>query len=351
MRFLGTFLAWLGVLIGVLLVAITIVNPRREFFGTAFPALNPNSRKVKTDFFDAELEKSPPVGIIIGSSRSMKLTPKLFSSITGESFFNFAVFSASIEDDLAIARYVLSTDGKVRDLVIGVDPESFDSQVAPLAELGYNARLAGALRGVPATRWDKVRTVAREYRDALTFAYVVDVARSVLNSVHPPEAINKFLPDGVVEYPKFDRERAAGRYPFSMHYEECADHQRRAFANYDSLGAGKRAMLDSLIAEATARGVRVVLWMPPLNPAFATQMRESPIFRERYGRVTTYLSSLHHPPSVTVVDENDSTSLPNPNGWYDCVHYDRSNANAISIALANAVRTANATTVTSATMR
>ena len=340
MRFLWAFLGWIGLFAGVLLTALAVVNPRREFSGTRFPALQLDTRQLKGDLFDSSLAHEPPSGVIIGSSRSMNLPTDEFTSVTGERFFNFGVFNATIEDDLAIARYVLAKAPNVRNLVVGIDPQSFDAHIGPLPELTHNARLSTALNGSVDSPLKRAIVVARAYRDALTVAYLADVIESVRNAAHPPEPAYSFSAEGILQYPKADRERRAGTYNWQQHYAGCAAVQQSEFANYDSLATSKRAMLDSLISEATARGVHIVLWIPPFNPALADSLRGKPAISANYERVVSYLRSRARPPLVTMADEDGTANLPNPTGWYDCMHFDSTNAVAVAHSLATAVRDA-----------
>ncbi len=341
MRFLWAFLGWIGLFTGVLLSALAVVNPRREFSGTRFPALQLNTRQLKGDLFDSALAHEPPAGVIIGSSRSMNLPTDEFTSVTGERFFNFGVFNATIEDDLAVARYVLAKAPNVRNLVVGIDPQSFDAHMGPLPELTHNARLSTALSGSVDSPLRGAIVVARAYRDALTVSYLADVVRSLRNAAHPPEPAYSFNAEGILQYPKADRERRAGTYDWQQHYADCAAVQQGEFATYDSLGASKRAMLDSLISEATTRGVHIVLWIPPFNPALADSVRDKPASSANYQRVVSYLRSSARRPLVTMADENETSNLPSQTGWYDCMHFDGTNAVAIAHSLATAVRDAN----------
>ena len=335
------FLGWSALLISLLLVAITVVNPRQEFAGTRFPALALNTRRFKADLFDARVKEAPPTGIIIGSSRSMNLPSGLFTSLTGERFFNFGVFNATIEDDLAVERYTLHNDPSVRDIVVGVDPQSFDGHIPQLPELTHIARLQGALDGTLGNPVSSTLLTLRPYRDALTVSYLADVARSVLNAAHPPEAAYSFDSDGVLQYPKADRARKTGSYDWPQHFRDCSATQEAQYATYDSLATYKRAMLDSLIAEATAKGVRVILWVPPLNPALDAAVHTKPVESANYDRVISYMRWLARRPMVSFVDDIDPAKFPNSSGWYDCMHYDSINAVSIATSLASAVRSAN----------
>ena len=307
MRFLRAFLGWSALMTGLLLLAITVVNQRSEFFGTRFPALVLNTRRLKADLFDASIRQSPPTGIIIGSSRSMNLPSGMFTSITGERFFNFGVFNATIEDDLAVERYVLRNDPHVRDLVVGVDPQSFDGNIPPLPELNHNARLQAALNRTLGNPISKVLLTLRPYLDAPTVSYLADVVKSARNAAHPPESVYAFDADGILAYPKADRERVNGSYDWPEHFRNCSANAEGEYAIYDSLATYKRAKLESLIAEATAKGIHVILWVPPLHPKLDTAVHAKPVESANYDRVIRYMRSLARPTMVSFVDDIDPT--------------------------------------------
>jgi hypothetical protein len=341
MRFMRDFIGWSALFVGVLLAAITTVNPRSEFSGTRFPALVLNTRRFKTDLFDSAMKTSPPTAIIIGSSRSMNLPSQLFSSITGERFFNFGVFNATIEDDLAVERYALRNDPNVRDLVVGIDPQSFDGDIPQLTELTHNPRLEGALHGSLNNPISRAVLALRPYLDALTVSYLADVVKSARSAAHPPESAYAFDSEGVLQYPKAERERRDGQYDWPEHFRNCSAVAEQEYAKYDSLATYKRAMLTSLISEATARGIHVILWVPPLHPALATAVGSKPVENANYNRVITYMRSLARPPLVSFPDNVDPARLPSAKGWYDCMHFDGTNARSIATSLASAVRSAN----------
>lgn len=188
------------------------MNPRREFSGTRFPALVLNTRRVQADLFDSTVKTPLPTAIIIGSSRSMNLPSHLFSSLTGERFFNFGVFNATIEDDLAVERYALRNDPNGRDIVVGVDPQSFDGDIPQLTELTHNPRLEGALGGTLNNPLSHAILALRPYLDALTVAYIADVVKSARSAAHPPDPAYAFDNEGVLGYPTADRDRKAGKY-------------------------------------------------------------------------------------------------------------------------------------------
>src|SRR5690349_19786525 len=97
--------------------------------------------------FSAYRKSRPLQGLILGSSRSMKLRPELLREKTGLEFFNFAVENARAEDYLAIERWVRQQTAPPNLLVVGLDIEALHDDDVPEEQLQANAELQFALAG------------------------------------------------------------------------------------------------------------------------------------------------------------------------------------------------------------
>ena len=56
---------------------VTIVNPYGQFPGERFPRVSPNTRGLKLKLLEQYQQSGPVAALIMGSSRSMKLSPQL----------------------------------------------------------------------------------------------------------------------------------------------------------------------------------------------------------------------------------------------------------------------------------
>ena len=112
------------ILLAVVLGFNIIINPYGMYATNWLKPLVWSDRKEKLQL----LEKYPEEVdlLVIGSSRTMRLDPELFYSLTGLEGFNLSVNHARTEDFLALVRYVVSkTRKKPRVVVVGVDINSF----------------------------------------------------------------------------------------------------------------------------------------------------------------------------------------------------------------------------------
>src|ERR1700730_11363663 len=63
---------------------VTIVNPYGQFPGERFPRMSPNSRGLKLNLLEQYQRSGPVTVLIMGSSRSMRLSPQLVEQLTGD---------------------------------------------------------------------------------------------------------------------------------------------------------------------------------------------------------------------------------------------------------------------------
>src|SRR5262245_2704545 len=72
----------------------------------------------------------PPSAVVLGSSHVLKLAPTCITELTGLPAYNFAFSNASIEDLSAVVGFIRARGrAALREVIIGVDVESFDDEV------------------------------------------------------------------------------------------------------------------------------------------------------------------------------------------------------------------------------
>lgn len=96
MRFLGLFVVVTALVALGYLALIRFVDPRGEFGTGILPVVELDARAEKMRLFRAYRSGGAPDGLILGSSRAMKLSPRALEEATGQRFFNFAVDNAQI---------------------------------------------------------------------------------------------------------------------------------------------------------------------------------------------------------------------------------------------------------------
>ena len=317
-----------------------LVDPRDEFGGGICPQVTMDSRRDKMRLFKNHVSSGGVGGLILGSSRSMKLDPKQLESRLGVRFFNFSVDSARAEDFLAIYRWVRRQGVTPRYLVLGLDVEALHDDDQADHRLQENAELLAGLRGRAGAAGvlDRVAAVAAKYKDLFTAAYVADAARSVARCLRPSRyagAATEFDPDGYLRYVKLERERAAGTFDLDRQISDSLEGYVLRFRGMHDLSPRRWQDLEQLIHEAKADGVVVKVWITALHPRTARYLGERTAYAELLLRTGALLARLRDTWGIDAYDfsapERFAGSLT---GWYDGGHIDEKNAELVAAGLA-----------------
>src|SRR5947209_13418256 len=123
----GFFLRF-GVTLGALLLAVAIfnycMNPMALYETTLFPSLAWNARGIKPELLRRMQPK--PEALILGSSRSWKISPAEVQRLTGLRTFNLAVDGGMAEDDYLLLQHAITRSQiKPKLILVGVDVETF----------------------------------------------------------------------------------------------------------------------------------------------------------------------------------------------------------------------------------
>ena len=299
-----------------------------------------DSRRDKMRLFKNHVSSGGVGGLILGSSRSMKLDPKQLESRLGVRFFNFSVDSARAEDLLAIYRWVRRQGVTPRYLVLGLDVEALHDDDQADHRLQDNAELLAGLRGRAGAAGvlDRVAAVAAKYKDLFTVAYVADAARSVARCLWPSRhagAATEFDPDGYLRYVKLERERAAGTFDLDRQISDSLEGYVLRFRGMHDLSPRRRQDLEQLIHEAKADGVVVKVWITALHPRTALYLGERTAYAELLSRTRALLARLRDTWAIDAYDysapERFAGSLT---AWYDGGHIDEKNAELVAAGLA-----------------
>jgi hypothetical protein len=327
----GTFLLTLVLAVFCYLAMVTVVNPRREFLGRAFPPVMPNTRARKLELLQKYKEAGPVDLVVLGSSRSMLLSPDLLESLAGQRAFNAGVFSAAPNDYLSIYR-VMKQQGIVpKTLVIGLDAESLDPGNIPTLDFNSNLALTSALEGTAPNLPAKLRHWARLYKDSLSPYYAQNIAESIWIWFKPRPPLFELQPNGQEEDRTVDLQIQSGVYPRAEKFKHCEDSEQAKFANFHDASPELEGYLKQLFSEAARDKVRLVLWITPVNPEALGIIQKDPQAGPNFRTAEDHLIQLGAMSHLPVRDLTDSQSFGGrPDSWYDCVHYSQEDADRIA---------------------
>lgn len=351
MRFPALFLVMLAMLSFLYAAAIRVVDPRGDFGVAMFPVVELDARAEKMRLFRQYIGTTRPDGLILGSSRAMKLRPRTLDAALGQHFFNFAVDNARADDYLAIYRWVHQHNVRLKSLIVSLDVEALHNDDQPDPGLARNEALRRALedgalppggslagRSPLATFGRSLRT----YRSVFTITYLDDAVRSIRLFFQPharPLPLLEFEDDGYLRYRLWESQRAAGTFRPDHDQERCLYKYVTRFQDMTALSSKRTAYLRQLIGEAQADGTKVVVWLTSLHPTTERHLATSTSYRTLLSAARDSLASLRRDLDVPTFDFSVTAHYNgSPDGWYDCAHIDETNAERVAASLADALR-------------
>jgi hypothetical protein len=349
-KFLAAFLVCAGLFALAYGGAVRWVDPRGEFGGRRFPVVELDARAEKMRLFRAFHEATPPAGLILGSSRSMKLRPRALEEAAGAPFFNFAVDNARAEDYLAIYRWVRQQGVDLRYLVIGLDVEALHDDDRPDPGLVRNPELVQALSRsgleLPLALENASRPglVGRlkQQKAAFRVEYASDAVRSLRLFWRPadrPLPLLEFEDDGYLRYRRWEEQRAAGTFRFDEDLERCLTKYLGRFDGMSRLSERRRGYLRGVVEEAHGDGARVLVWITALHRRTEQYLEARTSYASLLQDTRAYQEAIAREDGVAVYDfSRPDGNVPGGSGWYDCAHIDEAVADRLADALAAGLR-------------
>jgi hypothetical protein len=349
-RFLAVFLASLAVLSVVYAAIARWIDPRGDFGTRVFPVVELDARAEKMRLFRAYAAAAPPEGLILGSSRAMKVRPDTLERATGRRFFNFAVDNARAEDYLAIYRWAREQGARLKVVVVGLDVEALHNDDRAEASLLGNDALLRELREqrlrerglLSAWRGNGLARTIKKTKAMFTSQYVADSVRAVRFALRPasrPLPLMDFEADGYLRYRRWESERAAGTFRFEADLERCITRSLGRFDTMTALSPRRRAQVEQLVEEARADGARVIVWITSLHPLTTEYLESHTSYASLLEETREYQQGLARTDGVATYDFSRPESYRgDPRGWYDCLHIDEGNADRVVAALDRELR-------------
>jgi hypothetical protein len=348
MRFLAAFLAAAAAFAALYAGIARVVDPRGEFGSGLFPVVESDARAEKMRLFRAYAAEAAPAGLILGSSRAMKVHPRTLERATGQRFFNFAVDNARAEDYLAIYRWVRQQGVRPKLLVVGLDVEALHDDDRAEASLLHDGALMATLgsggpaeRGLLAPFRGSAVRLAKQYKATFTIEYLNDMVTAVRLALLPrsrPVPLMEFEPDGYLRYRRWELQRAAGRFRFDQDLERCLTKSLGRFEAMRRLSGRRRAYVQELADEARADGVRVVVWITTLHPLTTRYLEGHTSYAALLDGTREYLRSLAADGVAGFDFSRPEAYEGTESGFYDCLHIDETNADRVMAALGPELR-------------
>jgi hypothetical protein len=233
--------------------------------------------------------KPAPAGLVLGSSRVLKLEPHYLESKFGMQFFNAGVNYGKPEDHLAMLRYYHCQFGTYpRLVVLGLDVHGFSDALPFDARLLSNAAL---VRQIP----DAVGWEARwqRWKELLSWQQSTASVKSLCHHLRgraDPEPAESFREDGLLVYHDREQQMAQGTYDFDAALAYNKQEYRQLFANFDRLSPHRIKLFHALVKTCNQHNTQLVVFLTPMHPALADYLGTT-CYPQRRGELAHFLSS------------------------------------------------------------
>jgi hypothetical protein len=291
----------------------------------------PNTRALKLDFLQKYNREGAVDMVVLGSSRSTKLSPDLLKTLTGQRTFNAGVFSGEPNDYLSLYRVMKQRGTVPKTLVVGLDAEALDPGTAPAPDFESNLSLKSALNGTVPTLPARMWHWAWLYKESFNPYYIQNISESIWLRFKPRPRLFEFQSDGLEEDRTLDIQIQSGVYPYAEKVRQCESSLQSKFADFQQASPELESDLKQLLSEAASDKVRVILWITPMHPEALSKILNEPQAARNFRNAETHLTEIGAMFNLPVRNLTDSRSFGgNPDTWYDCVHYSQIDADRIA---------------------
>lgn len=136
----------------------------------------------------------------------------------------------------------------------------------------------------------EIKALARRMNNIFGYGYARDIARSVRLSIHPDIPAMIFDEDGTLQYPRWDKEIAAGVFDLKANISNSKEEYLRRFKGMSGISTMRKGYLERFLDEAGRDGVAVSLWITPIHPEVARYLKNETRYDQLVTDTRTYVS-------------------------------------------------------------
>ena len=295
-----------------------LVDPFGQYATRCFPVVVQASRTQKVDLLEKFDEA--PAGLILGSSRVLKIEPDYLREKTGLQFFNAGVNHGRPTDFLAIVRWYQQHWGRYpKVVVLGIDSAALSDMVPLDARIATERRLANV---VPeAISWKDSLTPYFELlslkQARSSFSSIIASSRS--RSVQEP--FEFYAPDGLIVYRQRESQLRNGTYDFQVALQYNEREFEQIYKTFQQISASETLRLVETVRLLRQHGTDVYMFVTPFHPEMMSTLSEHDNFKAREREIRQLLSlfEIHH--GVRIADFEDLSDFGGgPNSFVDGIH-------------------------------
>ncbi|MFC1758458.1 hypothetical protein ACFL2H_06785 [Planctomycetota bacterium] len=294
-----------------------VVDPYAQYASDVFEPLVQTSRAQKVQLL-ADMQPLPE-GLVLGSSRVMKIEPDVLQRSIGFTFLNVGVNHAKPEDHLAILRHYRSKHGRMpKCVVLGLDVNSFSDRNQTDARLLSNSDLLPHVS-------DSVPLSDRFQRWRELFGWQ-QTKMSITSICHPASEerrtpLESFRPDGLLVYHQREQEIADGTYDFQSALDYTKREYKQLLFDFDRLSKRRCGLFEALAEECRQANCRLFVFLTPMHPELRSYIASSTTYKLRKDELRDFLLFQAKSRGFAFVDLSDVSQFDgDPQLFVDGVH-------------------------------
>lgn len=273
--------------------------------------------------FDLYTHADPaPEALILGSSRSLKLSPQLIEDTCGIPALNMALSDAKPLDVLAVLNLAIETHPP-QFVTLNLDPRMF----FPTLVYGDSMFRTPFQPYLPYRWQDLLENYSILFKNMPSYYTTVQSLNRVYDEVttsKPPPRLLDLLGDGRIRYEVYDVQLENGTFPGPVLQPGYGER----YLNVRELDPLQTAAFDDLVQLATANDIAVYVFLSPVYPPTLAEIRMMPEYVAFQAKLQAFIET--YDAQLTWYDFTDvATWGGDPDLFYDEIHYMDGNADRL----------------------
>jgi hypothetical protein len=236
-KFIHRFLILFACIMGCVVTLNVLVDPYDLLGVRLLPPLVRSDRLVKTELL-ASSDVAPDV-LIMGSSRTLKLSPETIYRLKGQTALNLGTGSCRAEGPLLMSLYAESIDRLPKTIIVGIDIEAYHDKLP--ADQRWN-RVPAARGRIPELNESAYKVFFNNLAELLSLDMAKDSIRSIRREMDdsPAPLRTTFRNDGVIEYPLWQSQKDAGTFDLDAQVAHSVQEYRGRYRGFEEISPWRK---------------------------------------------------------------------------------------------------------------
>ncbi len=313
--------------LGCVVTLNVLVDPYDLLGVRLLPALVRSDRLMKTEML-ANADTAPDI-LIMGSSRTLKLSPETIQRLTGQTALNLGTGSCRAEGPLLMSSYAKSIDKLPKTIIVGVDIEAYHDKLP--VDLRWN-RVPEVRGYISELDESAYKVFFNNLAEVLSLDMAKDSIRSLRRQANdsPAPLRTMFRADGVIEYPLWQSWKDAGTFDLDAQIDHSILEYRGRYRGFEEISPWRKERFEEFLRFCRDHDIRVIAFITTLHPRVQADLREQVAFDQLQADLTIFLEAMQAEYGMAFYDLSDTATYGGDDvNFWDGSHIDSVNADKL----------------------